>query len=94
MRLYSRTHDFSCGIDLHARTMYLCVLDRAGQTLLHRNLPTRPEALLDALAPFRSAISSSAASVSSPGTGSPISASMRAFRSLSATLSACARFTA
>ncbi len=55
MRLYSRTHDVSCGIDLHARTMYLCVLDRAGQTLLHRNLPTRPEALLDALAPFRSA---------------------------------------
>ena len=48
MRLYSRTHDVSCGIDLHARTMYLCVLDRAGQTLLHRNLPTRPEALLDA----------------------------------------------
>ncbi|MBP9145787.1 MAG: hypothetical protein KBI44_14990 [Thermoanaerobaculia bacterium] len=33
MRLYSRTHDVSCGIDLHARTMYLCVLDRAGQTL-------------------------------------------------------------
>ena len=55
MRLYSRTHDVSCGIDLHARTMYLCVLDRAGQTLLHRNLPTRPEALLDAIAPFRSA---------------------------------------
>ena len=55
MRLYSRTHDVSCGIDLHARTMYLCILDRAGQTLLHRNLPTRPEALLDALAPFRSA---------------------------------------
>jgi transposase len=55
MRLYSRIHDVSCGIDLHARSMYLCVLDREGKTLLHRNLPTRPEALLCALAPFRSA---------------------------------------
>ena len=55
MRLYSRFHDVSCGVDLHSRTMYLCVLDRGGQTLLHRNLPTRPEALLCALAPFRGA---------------------------------------
>ena len=53
MRLYSRTHELSCGIDLHARTMYVCVLDREGRTLLHRNLPCRPEALLSALAPFR-----------------------------------------
>ncbi len=54
MQLYSRTHDASCGIDLHARTMYICVLDREGKTLLHRNLPTRSEALLSALTPFRS----------------------------------------
>ena len=33
--------------------MYVCVLDREGKTLLHRNLPCRPEALLCALAPFR-----------------------------------------
>ncbi len=55
MRVYSRCHEFSCGVDLHARTMYLCVLDRADQTVLHRNLPCRPEAFLDALAPFRQA---------------------------------------
>jgi len=53
MRLYPRTHELSCGIDLHARTMYVCVLDREGRPLLHRNLPCRPEALLSALAPFR-----------------------------------------
>ncbi len=53
MRLYSRTHETSCGIDLHARTMYVCVLDREGQTLVHRNLPCRPDALLAALAPLR-----------------------------------------
>ncbi len=54
MRVYSRSHEFTCGIDLHARTMYLCVLDREGQPVLHRNLPCRPEAFLEAIAPFRS----------------------------------------
>ena len=53
MRVYARRHEVSCGIDLHARTMYLCVLDREGRTVLHRNLPCRPEALLAALEPFR-----------------------------------------
>ncbi len=53
MRLYSRSHPFTCGVDLHARTMYLCVLDRDGKTVLHRNLPCRPEAFLAALAPYR-----------------------------------------
>jgi len=53
MRLYSRCHRFTCGVDLHARTMYVCVLDRDGKTVLHRNLPCRPEAFLAALAPFR-----------------------------------------
>lgn len=55
MRVYPRRHDLSCGIDLHARTMYVCVLDHEGQTALHRNLPSRPEALLSVLAPFRAA---------------------------------------
>jgi transposase len=34
--------------------MFLCVLDGEGRTVLHRNLPCRPDALLAALAPFRS----------------------------------------
>jgi len=54
MRLYSGSHEFTCGIDLHARTMYLCILDRTGKIVLHRNLPCRPEAFLAAIAPFRS----------------------------------------
>ena len=33
--------------------MYLCVTDQDGNVLLHRNLPTRPEAFLQAIAPFR-----------------------------------------
>ena len=28
MRFYNQHHRFYCGVDLHARTMYLCILDR------------------------------------------------------------------
>jgi hypothetical protein len=30
MRFYTHEHRFYCGVDLHARTMYLCILDRRG----------------------------------------------------------------
>jgi len=53
MRFYTRTHKHYCGIDLHARTMYVCVLSQEGAVLLHRNLPCNPEVFLAAIAPFR-----------------------------------------
>jgi len=53
MRLYTRQHRHYCGIDLHARTMYLCVLDASGAVLLHKNVRSGPEEFLDAVAPFR-----------------------------------------
>jgi transposase len=53
MRFASPTAAYYCGIDLHARTMYLVVLDHAGSVRLHRNLPARPDAFLNAIAPFR-----------------------------------------
>ena len=53
MRFYTESHQHYCGIDLHAKTMYLCILDREGQILLHRNIKSRPEAFLDAVAPYR-----------------------------------------
>jgi len=53
MRFYTKQHRHYCGIDLHARTMYVCVLDAAGQVLLHQNLPAKPEAFLEAIAPYR-----------------------------------------
>ena len=31
MRFYNQPHAFYCGIDLHARTLYLCVLSQAGE---------------------------------------------------------------
>src|SRR5262245_21353968 len=53
MRFYTGTHKHYCGIDLHARTMYVCVLSQQGVVLLHRNLPSNPEIFLVAIAPFR-----------------------------------------
>jgi hypothetical protein len=30
MKFYTETHKFYCGIDLHAKNMYLCILDQDG----------------------------------------------------------------
>src|SRR5215510_10544535 len=53
MRFYTKQHQFYCGIDLHARTMYACILDQHGEIRLHRNMPARPETFLKAIAPYR-----------------------------------------
>jgi transposase len=53
MRFYTTPHKFYCGIDLHARTMYACILDQHGEITLHRNLQANPEAFLKAIAPYR-----------------------------------------
>ena len=53
MRFYTNVHEAYCGIDLHARTMYACILNRDGEILLHRNMPTTPAIFLKAVAPYR-----------------------------------------
>src|SRR5258708_6986077 len=58
MRFYKQPpdqhpHRFYCGVDLHARCMYLCILDARGQTFLPRDYPADPGAFLDAIAPYR-----------------------------------------
>ena len=53
MRFYTRQHKHYCGIDLHARTMYLCVLDRAGGVLLDQNIRCDAKGFLRTIAPYR-----------------------------------------
>ena len=31
MKFYTQTHKHYCGIDLHARMMYVCLLDQRGR---------------------------------------------------------------
>jgi transposase len=53
MRFYTNQHPFYCGIDLHARSMYVCVLSHDGTIVLHRNMQAAPEPFLKAVAPYR-----------------------------------------
>src|SRR3989449_275649 len=53
MRFYTKPHRYYCGIDLHARRMYICVLDAEGQIRVHRNGPAIPEHFLATVAPYR-----------------------------------------
>src|SRR5947207_5916554 len=38
MKYYTSTTEFNCGIDLHARQMYVCVMDRQGKKRVHTNV--------------------------------------------------------
>jgi transposase len=53
MRFYTKQHQFYGGIDLHARTMYVCILNQDGEIMLHRNMKASPETFLKAIAPYR-----------------------------------------
>jgi transposase len=53
MRFYTTQHQFYCGIDLHARTMYVCIRSQDGEVMLHRNRQASPDAVLKAIAPSR-----------------------------------------
>jgi len=53
MRFYTQQHKHYCGIDLHARAMYGCLLDQSGTKLVHKNVPATPEAFLRVVAPYR-----------------------------------------
>jgi transposase len=53
MRFYNQQHRFYCGIDLHARIISLCILDAGGNTVLERTIIAGPQAVLDAVKPFR-----------------------------------------
>ena len=54
MKYYSSTTQFNCGIDLHARQMYVCVMDREGHKLVHTNIRNNDfDYFLKLVAPYR-----------------------------------------
>ena len=53
MRFYQATHSFYCGVDLHARTMHVCIVDADGVTREHVNLPCDPGRFLKLIQPYR-----------------------------------------
>lgn len=53
MKFYTNNHHFYCGIDLHTKSQYLCILDHDGNIVLHKNIANKPSAFLLAIKPFR-----------------------------------------
>ncbi len=38
MKFYNKLHAYYRGIDLHAKTMYVCIQDKNGEVVVHRNI--------------------------------------------------------
>jgi predicted NBD/HSP70 family sugar kinase len=53
MRFYTQQHRYTCGIDLHARSLYVCILDDTGQSIIHKQIKATPEALLKLIKPYQ-----------------------------------------
>ena len=54
MQFYNQQRQFYCGVDLHATSLYVCVIDAQGNTLLHKNFQCKDTAIfLAALEPFK-----------------------------------------
>jgi transposase len=53
MRFYTKQHKAYCGIDLHARTMYICIVSHDGEILVPQNYTANPETFLKVIAPYR-----------------------------------------
>jgi transposase len=53
MKSYTKQHKYYCGIDLHTKKMYVCILDAEGQIRLHQKIKTDPEHFIRILPLFR-----------------------------------------
>jgi len=54
MKYYISTTQYNCGIDLHARQMYVCLMDRQGKKLVHTNIRNNDFGyFLKLIAPYR-----------------------------------------
>ncbi len=53
MRFYTKQHRYYCGIDLHARSMYVCILDNEGNTVVHQNIKTSRSSFLAVIQPYQ-----------------------------------------
>ena len=52
MNFYNHRHPYYCGIDLHARSLYVCIIDEHGNTVRHKEIPAKPAQLQSLLAPY------------------------------------------
>ena len=53
MRFYTNSHAYYCGVDLHTKMMYVCILNNEGGICLHENIPTQPHRFLKLIGRYR-----------------------------------------
>ena len=54
MRFYNAIRRFYCGVDLHARSIYICIMDKDRKVLVHRKLKnSSTDLLLKILQPYK-----------------------------------------
>ena len=52
MRFYNNSHPYYCGIDLHARLLYVCIIDSKGEVVVHKKIGADKDDLLLILEPY------------------------------------------
>ncbi len=52
MQFYNQQHKYYCGIDLHARKMYICIINHKGKVKVHMNIKTDSELFFELVLPF------------------------------------------
>lgn len=52
MRFYNNSHPYYCGIDLHARLLYVCIIVDKGEVIVHKKIKDDKEALMLILEPY------------------------------------------
>lgn len=53
MKFYNKLNEYYCGIDLYAKTMYVCIQDKNGEMLVHKNMRACPEYFLNVIKPYQ-----------------------------------------
>jgi transposase len=53
MRFYLQQHKYFCGIDLHARKMYVCIIDHENKVKVHENIKTDPNDFIKLIEPYK-----------------------------------------
>ena len=52
MRFYTNQHKYYCGIDLHAKNLYVCIINQEAKILVHKNISTHPDYLMPLIEPY------------------------------------------
>jgi hypothetical protein len=55
-RFDTKPHPVYWGLDLHARSMSVCIVSHDGEILMHRHMQAAPDLFLKAMAPSRAGL--------------------------------------